>query len=239
MEATEATATAKYVRMGPRKVRFVLDTIRGKYATDALDQLKFTSNHAADEIANVIKSAMANAVNNHDMEGEYLKVVRCFVDPGPTAKRVQPRAQGRAYRILKRSSHITVVVAEGEAPPTTNTREVEIKRKGKKPPLRAALPGQPVADTATVAAALVNTDETPQPALTVEERDETASAPATDTVATVETGPAETTDAPIAEDVAADANDAPVTTEAATGTGEGVRNDDVSGATISSQKTAE
>ncbi len=230
----EATATAKYVRMGPRKVRFVLDTIRGKYAQDALNQLQFTPNHAADEIANVIKSAMANAVNNHDMEGEYLRVVRCFVDPGPTAKRVQPRAQGRAYRILKRSSHITVVLGEGEAPPTTGNRELELKRKGKKPPLRAALPGQTVVETATVAQALVGTDETPQPALTVEERDETALAPATETVTTTEAGPAETTDAPIAEDVAAEANDANVTTEA-TG-GEGVRNSDVSGETIPAPK---
>src|ERR1700761_1595903 len=80
----EATATARYVRMAPRKVRFVLDTIRGKYAQDALDQLKFTPNHAADEIANVLRSAMANAENNHGMSTDYLKVVRCFVDGGPT-----------------------------------------------------------------------------------------------------------------------------------------------------------
>ena len=136
----EAQATARFVRMAPRKVRFVLDTIRGKYAQDALDQLKFTPNHAADEIANVIRSAMANAENNHGMASDYLKVVRCFVDGGPTAKRVQPRAQGRAYRILKRTSHITVVVEEAEAPPTTRQRELDIKRRGKKPPLRAALP---------------------------------------------------------------------------------------------------
>jgi large subunit ribosomal protein L22 len=131
----EATATARFVRMAPRKVRFVLDTIRGKYAQDALDQLKFTPNHAADEIANVLRSAMANAVNNHEMSGDYLKVARCFVDPGPTMKRVQPRAQGRAYRILKRTSHITIVVAEGEAPPRKTG-----PKKVKKAPLRAALP---------------------------------------------------------------------------------------------------
>ena len=137
MEATEAKATARFVRMSPRKVRFVLDTIRGKYAHDALDQLKFTPNYAADEIANVLKSAVANAVNNHGMSDDWLKVVRCYVDPGPTLKRVQPRAQGRAYRILKRTSHITVVVAEGEPAPTTRPREQELKRRGKKPPLLA------------------------------------------------------------------------------------------------------
>jgi len=115
----EAKATARYVRMSPRKVRFVLDTIRGKYAHEALDQLKFTPNYAADEIANVLRSAVANAVNNHGMTDDWLKVVRCYVDGGPTLKRVQPRAQGRAYRILKRTSHITVIVAEGEAPAAT------------------------------------------------------------------------------------------------------------------------
>lgn len=135
----EATATARFVRMAPRKVRFVLDTIRGKYAADALDQLKFTPNHAADEIANVVKSAVANAEHNYGMSTDFLKIARCYVDAGPTAKRVQPRAQGRAYRILKRTSHITIVVEEALAPPTTGSREAEIKRRGKKPPLRAAL----------------------------------------------------------------------------------------------------
>jgi len=130
----EAQATAKFVRMAPRKVRFVLDTIRGKYTYDALNQLKFTTNHAADEIANVLRSAIANAENNHGLNTDYLKVARCFVDVGPTMKRVQPRAQGRAYRILKRTSHITIIVAEAEAPPVKTG-----PKKDKKPPLRAAL----------------------------------------------------------------------------------------------------
>lgn len=154
----EAKATAKYVKMAPRKVRFVMDSIRGKYTNDALDQLKFTPNHAADEIANVIKSAIANASENHGMDTEFLKIARCYVDVGPTAKRVQPRAQGRAYRILKRSSHITIVVEEAQAPPTTRQREIDIKKRGKKPPLQAPLPG----------AAVV---EAPAPVETVEERD--------------------------------------------------------------------
>ena len=84
----EAKATARFVRMAPRKVRFVLDTIRGKYAAEALDQLKFTPNHAADEIANVVKSAVANAEHNYGMSTDYLKIVRCYVDAGPTMKRV-------------------------------------------------------------------------------------------------------------------------------------------------------
>jgi large subunit ribosomal protein L22 len=156
----EAQATARFVRMAPRKVRFVLDTIRGKYAEDALNQLRFTTNHAADEIANVLRSAIANAENNHGLETDYLKVVRCYVDGGPTLKRVQPRAQGRAYRILKRTSHITVVVAEAEAPPTTRPRELEIKRRGPKPPLRAALASPVIA----AAAAAPSEPEETQPA---------------------------------------------------------------------------
>ena len=106
----EAKATAKFVSMTPRKVRFVMDTIRGKYASDAAAQLKFTPNHAAGEILKVLNSAVANAENNLGLNPDVLKVTRCFVDVGPTLKRVQPRAQGRAYRILKRTSHITVVV---------------------------------------------------------------------------------------------------------------------------------
>jgi large subunit ribosomal protein L22 len=131
----ESKATARFVRMAPRKVRMVLDSVRGKYAQEALDQLKFTPNHAAAEIAKVVSSACANAVNNFEMSPDYLKIIACYVDVGPTMKRVKPRAQGRAYRILKRTSHITVIVGEGEAPPRKTGRKTE-----KKPPLRAALP---------------------------------------------------------------------------------------------------
>jgi len=134
----EAQATARYVRMAPRKVRFVLDTVRGKYAADALDILKFTPNHAAAEISKVLRSAMANAGNNHGLDLTNLKIARCFVDVGPTMKRVQPRAQGRAYRILKRTSHITIVVAEGTPKP------IKTGKKAPKAPLRAELKVEPV-----------------------------------------------------------------------------------------------
>jgi large subunit ribosomal protein L22 len=157
----EAQATAKFVRMAPRKVRFVLDTIRGKYAQDALNQLKFTPNHAADEIANVLRSAMANAENNHGLDTSYLKVARCFVDVGPTMKRVQPRAQGRAYRILKRSSHITIIVTEGEAPAVKSG-----PKPIKKAPLRAELKTPVVAETP--AEEVTTPAETTETAATVE-----------------------------------------------------------------------
>jgi len=149
----EAQATARYVRMGPRKVRFVLDTVRGKYAADALDILKFTPNHAAAEISKVLRSAMANAGNNHGLDLTNLKIARCYVDVGPTMKRVQPRAQGRAYRILKRSSHITIVVAEG-AP-----RPVKTGKKAPKAPLRAELKVEPVVVEETVETVSVETTE--------------------------------------------------------------------------------
>jgi large subunit ribosomal protein L22 len=156
----ESKATAKFVRLSPRKVRLVVDAIRGKYAVDALNLLKFTPNRAADEVANVLRSAVANAVTNHGMADDYLKVAACYVDAGPTLKRVQPRAQGRAYRILKRTSHITVVVTEGVAP-AIKTGPTKIK----KAPLLAAKPlptaVAPVEEETAGPVAAVET-ETPQ-----------------------------------------------------------------------------
>ena len=135
----EAKATAKFVRMAPRKVRFVLDTVRGKYVAEGLAQLRLTPNHAAEEISKVIRSAAANAENNFSMNPDDLKIVRCYVDGGPTLKRVQPRAQGRAFRILKRTSHITVIVEEAERPRRAGGA-AKTGQRTRKPPLRAALP---------------------------------------------------------------------------------------------------
>lgn len=160
--ATESIASAKFLRMAPRKVRFVLDSVRGKYAQEALDQLKFTPNFAAHEIAKVVTAACANAVHNFDMDPDHLKIVRCFVDAGPTLKRIRPRAQGRAYRILKRTSHITVVVAEGPVPPK------KTGRKAPKPPLRAALPTPAVAAESTTVAEETTAEETTGAAEAVE-----------------------------------------------------------------------
>ncbi|MEI6431948.1 MAG: 50S ribosomal protein L22 [bacterium] len=176
MEQNEATATARFVRIAPRKVKLVMDAIRGKYVHEALDLLKFTPNHAAAEIAKVISSATANASNNHGIESEYMKVVRCWVDGGPTMKRVRARAQGRAYRILKRTSHITVVVEGAEAPTTTRPREAAIENKRREPlraplktPILAAAPVDetaPVEETIPMEAATVT--ETPQEATPVD-----------------------------------------------------------------------
>ena len=118
-----ARAVARFVRVTPRKARFVVDAIRGKNVHDALAILQFTPNAAARIVEKLLKSAVANAENNHHMDTDVLEVSTVFVDAGPTMKRVHPRAMGRAYMILKRSSHITIEVAEGEEPAKRTRRK--------------------------------------------------------------------------------------------------------------------
>ena len=110
----ESRASARFVRIAPRKARIVIDNIRGKDVAEALAILKFTPKAAAPIISKVLRSALANAVNNHDMDELSLYVAEAYVDAGPTMKRIQPRQRGRAFRILKRSSHITIVLRERE-----------------------------------------------------------------------------------------------------------------------------
>ena len=108
----EVKATAKTIRHPARKVRIVLDLIRGKDVNEALGILKFTPNHAASDVAKVLKSAAANASNNNQLDSSKLFVKECFANEGVTIKRWMPRAKGRATPIMKRTSHITVVVKE-------------------------------------------------------------------------------------------------------------------------------
>jgi large subunit ribosomal protein L22 len=103
-------AIAKYVRISPRKARQVVDLIRGKSVKEATYILKLTPRGAAPVVGKVLASAVANAENNNDMSADDLFVARAFVDEGPTLKRFKPRAMGRASRINKRTSHITVSV---------------------------------------------------------------------------------------------------------------------------------
>ncbi|NLY76401.1 MAG: 50S ribosomal protein L22 [Firmicutes bacterium] len=109
-----ARAVARFIRIAPRKARQVIDMIRGKKVSDAQTILKFTPRFAADVIGKVLNSAIANAENNHQMNRERLYISEAYVDQGPTMKRYMPRAQGRASLIHKRTSHITIVVAEKE-----------------------------------------------------------------------------------------------------------------------------
>ena len=103
-------AVAKYIRISPSKVRIVIDLIRGKNYFDALAILDNTPKAASEPVKKVLNSAAANAEVNKGMSKDDLYVAEIFADAGPTLKRVMPRAQGRAYRILKRTSHITVVL---------------------------------------------------------------------------------------------------------------------------------
>ena len=109
-ELPRATARARYVRATPMKVRRVVDLIRGRSAEEALAILQFAPQAASEPVAKVIKSAVANAENNLDLDPETLWISKAYVDEGPTLKRFRPRAQGRAYRIRKRTSHITIEV---------------------------------------------------------------------------------------------------------------------------------
>ncbi len=113
----EARAQARYVRVTPMKARRVIDLIRGMRAADAQSVLAFAPQAASEPVGKVLASAIANATNNHAMDARTLVVSEAFVDEGPTMKRIRPRAQGRAYRIRKRSSHITVVVSDGRPMP--------------------------------------------------------------------------------------------------------------------------
>lgn len=110
----EARAIAKYVRISPLKVNYIAKEIRGKNVDEALAILKFTPKKGAKELEKVLKSAIANAENNFDLDRDNLYVKEAYANDGPTMKRWRPRSKGRAYPILKRSSHIGVVVEERE-----------------------------------------------------------------------------------------------------------------------------
>ena len=112
MDNMEAKAYLRYVRISPRKVQIVCDLIRGKDAGTAMAILMQTRKSASEPLMKLLKSAVANAENNLGLDPEKLVVTKVFATPGPILKRIQPRAQGRAYRINKRTSHVTLTVAE-------------------------------------------------------------------------------------------------------------------------------
>ncbi len=114
IESKAAVAKLKYVRITPRKMKIVVDLIRNKPVGEAMAILMHTRKSASEELIKLLKSAVANAENNFGMNPELLYVSECFVCPGPTLKRMMPRAQGRGDRILKRTSHVTLAVKEKE-----------------------------------------------------------------------------------------------------------------------------
>ena len=120
----EAKAVEKFIRISPRKLRYVADAIRTKRVDDAVDLLTFTTKKAALIIKKAVQSAAANATENHKMNEDDLVVEKIFINEGPILKRFRPRARGRATRIRKRTSHLTVIVSDG--------KEEEAKGNGSK-----------------------------------------------------------------------------------------------------------
>ena len=109
---TRPSAKLSYARVSVQKACFVLDAIRGKDVTSALGILAYNPRYASTLIEKLLKSAVANAENNNGMDPAKLYIAECYANCAPTMKRIHPRAQGRAYRILKRMSHITIVLDE-------------------------------------------------------------------------------------------------------------------------------
>ena len=111
-EVLQASATLKYARISSRKVKIVADLIRGKDADEAVAIVKFTPKASSEVIEKLLKSAIANAENNHGMKHEKLYVAEIYANQGPTLRRIRPAAKGSAVRIRKRTSHITIVLKE-------------------------------------------------------------------------------------------------------------------------------
>ena len=124
-EYPSASAVAKYLHVSASKARRVINLVRGKSVEEALDILRWAPQAASEPLAKVIASAAANAQNNNGLDPRTLVVATVYADEGPTAKRIRPRAQGRAYRIRKRTSHITVIV---ESRPPRGARAAESSR---------------------------------------------------------------------------------------------------------------
>ena len=121
IEYPSAVAKARFVRVSASKARRVIDLVRGKSVAEALDILRWAPQQASEPVAKVIASAAANAQNNDGLDPATLVVAAITADEGPTAKRIRPRAQGRAFRIRKRTSHITVIV-ESRPPKVRGTK---------------------------------------------------------------------------------------------------------------------
>ena len=111
----EAVAHLRYARMSPRKVQIVMDLIRNQPVDMAVAILKHTPRAACEPVLKLLQSAIANAQNNFEMDKNQLYVATCFACPGPTLKRMRPRARGRADRVLKRTSHMTIILKERES----------------------------------------------------------------------------------------------------------------------------
>jgi large subunit ribosomal protein L22 len=149
-EYPSATAKARFVRVSASKARRVINLVRGKSVSDALDILRWAPQAASEPVAKVIASAAANAQNNDGLDPATLVVATVYADEGPTAKRIRPRAQGRAYRIRKRTSHITVVV---ESRPPRDQRSTQSARSRRAQASKAAGAARPATSGSAAAPA--------------------------------------------------------------------------------------
>jgi large subunit ribosomal protein L22 len=136
MDSVETKASAKYIRISPRKARLVVDLIRGRDVADAQQILDYSPKAAARVVGKILNSAIANAEHNNKLDPDELYVCRAYVDEGPTLKRFRPRAMGRATRINKRTSHITLVLDEREP-------RAEAKRRRFRRPVRKKAAAEP------------------------------------------------------------------------------------------------
>ena len=134
----EARAQARFVRVTPMKARRVVDLIRGLPAADAQAVLRFAPQDASEPVGKVLDSAIANATNNHNLNPASLVVAEAYVDEGPTMRRFRPRAQGRAFRIRKRTSHITVVLEDLDAREPVAPKKAAAKKAAPKDAVEAA-----------------------------------------------------------------------------------------------------
>ena len=177
-EYPSAVAKARFVRVSPTKARRVIDLVRGKSVDEALHILRWAPQAASEPVAKVIASAAANAQNNEGLDPSTLVVATVYADEGPTAKRIRPRAQGRAFRIRKRTSHITVVVESrpsredraGQSAGTARARRAQASKAAaakKAPATKAAAeapakkaPEKKAADTKTADAEAINAEQT-------------------------------------------------------------------------------
>jgi len=141
-EFPSAVAKARFVRVSARKARRVIDLVRGKSVSDALDILRWAPQAASVPVAKVIASAAANAENNNGLDPATLVVAAAFADEGPTGKRIRPRAQGRAFRIRRRTSHITVVVesrpVKDQRSQSSRARRAQASKAAAKAPAKKA-----------------------------------------------------------------------------------------------------
>jgi large subunit ribosomal protein L22 len=148
-EYPSAVAKARFVRVSPTKARRVIDLVRGKSVEEALDILRWAPQAASEPVAKVIASAAANAQNNNGLDPATLVVATVYADGGPTAKRIRPRAQGRAFRIRRRTSHITVVVESRPAKGARGSQSASATRALRAQASKAAATKAPPAKKAT------------------------------------------------------------------------------------------